>query len=287
MVSGVRSIVADTGSGGIRMRYKRIAGWAAALIVIVSFLAFVEGEDRATGRFELRLANRSELRAPAAGFLRDCRFDEGDRVKAGEPICRMEMPDLASRLAQKRVEAQSLKKILQSMRGRGADARAADWARLAGLEEEARYLKQVQEQLVLKSTVDGVITTPRLRTSVGRYFREGELICEVQERSVLEAEIVLPEKRIERVQEGHRVKLKALALPYKTFHGAVDRVAPAATVAMNAEQSTVTAYCRLEDGATELRPGMTGHAQILLGQRPLGGILLDRVSRFVRTEFWW
>ena len=269
------------------MRHKRIVGWAVALTVIFLFLAFVEAEDRATGRFELQLANRSELRAPAAGFLRDCRFDEGDHVKAGEPICHLEIPDLAGRIAQNRVEARSLKKFLQSMRGRGADARAADWARLAGLEEETRYLEQVQEQLVLKSAVDGVIVTPRLGQSVGRYFREGELICEIQDPSILEAEIVLPEKRIEHVAQGHRVKLKALALPYATFHGVVNRVAPAAIVALNGEQSTVTAYCRLEDAASALRPGMTGHAQILIGERPIGGILLDRVSRFVRTEFWW
>ncbi len=285
--SSVRSNIVDTGEGRSTMRHKRIVGWAVALTTVFCLLTFVSGEDRATGRFELRLANRAEVRAPAAGFLRECLFDEGDRVKAGETICHMEMPDLASRIAQKQVEAQTLRKILQSMRGRGADARAADWARLAGLEEETRYLKQVQERLVLKSTVDGVITTPRLRRSVGRYFREGELIFEVQEPSVLEAEIVLPEKRIGRVQEGHRVKLKALAFPYETFHGAVDRVAPAAIVSLDAEQSTVTAYCRLEDGTSKLRPGMTGYAQILLGRRPIGRILLDRVSRFIRTEFWW
>ena len=31
---------------------------------------------------------------------------------------------------------------------------------------------------------------------------------------------------------------------------------------------------------------MTGYARISCGRRPLGAILVDRVLRFLRTEFW-
>ena len=39
-----------------------------------------------------------------AGFLREVYCDEGDRVSPGAPVARLEVPDLASRLAQKRAE---------------------------------------------------------------------------------------------------------------------------------------------------------------------------------------
>jgi hypothetical protein len=32
---------------------------------------------------------------------------------------------------------------------------------------------------------------------------------------------------------------------------------------------------------------MTGYARVDTGRRPIGAILLDRILRFVRTEFWW
>jgi hypothetical protein len=52
-------------------------------------------------------------------------------------------------------------------------------------------------------------------------------------------------------------------------------------------QSSVTAYCRFNDAPDDLRTEMTGYARVDTGRRPIGAILLDRILRFVRTEFWW
>src|SRR5262249_50159276 len=67
-------------------------------------LFLIQIEDRAGGPFQVRPATRAELRAPVAGFLREVYCDEGDRVSPGVPVARLEVPDLASRLAQKRAE---------------------------------------------------------------------------------------------------------------------------------------------------------------------------------------
>jgi hypothetical protein len=32
---------------------------------------------------------------------------------------------------------------------------------------------------------------------------------------------------------------------------------------------------------------MSGHARIYTGPRSVGAIALDRVLRYIRTEFWW
>jgi hypothetical protein len=32
---------------------------------------------------------------------------------------------------------------------------------------------------------------------------------------------------------------------------------------------------------------MTGHARIDMGRQSAGKVLLDRVLRYLRTEFWW
>ena len=46
-------------------------------------------------------------------------------------------------------------------------------------------------------------------------------------------------------------------------------------------------YCRLNDPPADLRPGMSGYARIYTGRHSIGTILMDRVRRYVRTEFWW
>ncbi len=50
-------------------------------------------------------------------------------------------------------------------------------------------------------------------------------------------------------------------------------------------QMSVIVYCRLTDVPADRRPGLGGYARIYTGRRSLGLVLLDRVQRYVRTEF--
>jgi hypothetical protein len=107
----------------------------------------------------------------------------------------------------------------------------------------------------------------------------------VEAKGGLEAEIALTEQDVARVRPGQDVRLKARALPFETFATQVDRIAPAA--GRGEAQSSITVYCRLDHAPADLRSEMTGHAHVATGRRPIGAILLDRLLRFVRTEFWW
>jgi multidrug efflux pump subunit AcrA (membrane-fusion protein) len=158
-------------------------------------------------------------------------------------------------------------------------------AHLARLQEEARYLRQLESKLLIHSPVSGLITTARLKEKVGQFLGEGDPICLVEEPDKLEAEIALAEQDVARLRVGQPVKLKARALPFETFHAAVERIAPSATPAD--VQGTVTVYCRLDNPGVELRPEMSGYARISTGRRPIGAIAIARVLRYVRTEFWW
>jgi putative peptide zinc metalloprotease protein len=160
----------------------------------------------------------------------------------------------------------------------------AEQAKLESLREEERYLLSVQEKLIVYSPVVGIVTTPRLKEKVGQFVREGDLICLVEEPEVLEADIAIAEQDVARVQIGQSVALKARALPNQTFTTRVDRIAPAANKGEG--QNNVTVYCRLEKSAAPL-PGMTGNARIYGESRSVGGFLIDRSMRYLRTEFWW
>src|SRR5262249_43035142 len=344
----------------IRLRRKRTVVWALALGGLGAGFFLIEIEDRAGGAFQVRPLIRAELRAPVAGFLREVYCEEGDRVSPGAPVARLEVPDLASRLAQKRAEvrearaklrlleagprygevveqrrrverarawhdlarqdltrlrqvfekelarldkliaqcqsevpaAQDAARRARSLAGRAISAEQhqeverryqvcqaqleqaraekhvreakgtleaetelarrerelaevqasltlleggprpeegeAERARLTRLEEEARYLEQLQHKLPVRSPVPGLVTTPRLKEKVGQYLREGELICVVEEPVGLEVEITLAEQDVARIRPGQVVALRARALPWETLPGRVERVAPAA-----------------------------------------------------------
>ncbi len=125
----------------VRMRRKRTAAWVVALGALPVMLAVVRIEDRVGGPFSIRPATRAGLRAPVAGFLKSVEFDEGDRVYAGQPVARLEVPDLASRLAQKEAEVREARANLRLLEigprpemvaeARLGVARAKEWRDLA------------------------------------------------------------------------------------------------------------------------------------------------------------
>jgi multidrug efflux pump subunit AcrA (membrane-fusion protein) len=402
----------------ILFRHKRTAVWTLLVVGVPAALFLIPMQDRASGPFQLRPAVRVELRAPVAGFLKEITCDEGDGVSPGALVVRLDVPDLASRIAQKRSEVrevqaklrlletgpryeeifqqrcrveraehwrdlarqdlerarkaltEDLKRLAEQivqyhaeldnaqkaltraeqMRSLGAlsleeyadavkkrkvfksqleqaqaqerarqalgvqeaeaewarrakelaDAQAtltlleagtrpeeieAERARLARMQDEARYLEEVQARLPIHCPVAGVVTTPRLKEKVGQFVREGDLICVVEDPALLEAEVALAEQDVARVRAGQPVQMKVRALPFDTFTGVVDRIAPAA--GHGDVQSTVTLYCRLENDRGELRSGMTGHARVWTGRHSVGRVLCDRLLRFFRTEFWW
>jgi multidrug efflux pump subunit AcrA (membrane-fusion protein) len=418
---GTRSLLRGFSDGEvrnmIRLRHKRTAVWLLALGGMAAGLFLIRIEDRAGGPFQVRPRTRAEVRAPVAGFLREVYCDEGDHVYPGSPVARLEVPDLASRLAQKRAEVreagaklrlleagprpeevveqrhrverarawhdrarQDLKRLREvfekelarldkqvslcqaewsaardaarraqplvgsavsseqyqeirrrcevcqaqleqaraeklAREARGAleaetelarrereladvqatltlleacpraEEVAAERARLDRLQDEVRYLEQVQDKLPIHSPVPGVVTTPRLKEKVGQYLREGELIGVVEDPAGLEAEITLDEQDVGRVRPGQAVALRARACSSETLRTEVSRVAPAA--ARGDAQSTVTVNCPLAGGPFPLRPGLTGYARVSTGPRPVGAILADRALRWFRTEFWW
>jgi multidrug resistance efflux pump len=88
----------------IQFRHRRAVAWGLFLVGVPAALFLIPIEDRAGGSFRVRPAVQAEVRARVAGFLQEVYGDEGDRVTASSPLARLEVPDLASRLAQKRAD---------------------------------------------------------------------------------------------------------------------------------------------------------------------------------------
>jgi RND family efflux transporter MFP subunit len=324
----VRPFLTGLFAGEVRLmiasRHKRLVVWLLILGGAAAGACYIQMNRDAAGLFFVRPLIRAEVHSPINGFLSEVGLDEGDRVSAGSLLVRLAVPDLESRLAQTRNEVLELKvrvdhckdevegsqddleraeKLAKSSAGtqdefraaqRRAQACAAELrqteSRLASAQEHTKYLEGIAAKLEVRSPVAGLIMTPRLKERVGQYLHEGDLICVVEDPTILRAEVKLPEQEVELVRPGQRVELKARALPFDPFTGTVERLAPAvATDAgpASAGQNTVTVYVAIDGLHDDLKPGMTGHARVSCGRAASGRVLGEKFLRFLRTEFWW
>ncbi len=157
-------------------------------------------------------------------------------------------------------------------------------AELARLKVELRH-SQSREQLTrIVSPSAGIVTTPKLKEKVGEWAKKGDLILEVYDFSSVMAEMAVPEKEVADVKIGQEVVLKARSFPGRTFHGRVTSIAP---VAQDKEvQRILTVRSEIANPDLLLRPGMSGSAKIIAGRLRVGQLILRRIARSVRVEFW-
>jgi multidrug efflux pump subunit AcrA (membrane-fusion protein) len=187
-------------------RHKRTVIWGVLLTVVPAALTFVEVSDRASGPFQVRPAIRAEIRAPVAGFLRAVSYDEGDAVSQGAPVARLEVPDLASRIAQKRAEVQETQAKVYLLEGgprqeevaeaRHKLERAKHWRDLA--EQDLDHARQALRKDLER--FDDLISQERSETNFARLAYERS--ARLYERGTMPKEELQDKKKNYEVHEA-------------------------------------------------------------------------------------
>ncbi len=96
----------------LRSKKLRVIFWLAAVVGVF----MIPITDRAGGEFFVRPMVHWEVRAPVAGFLRDVSCEQGVEVSAGVAVARIEVPELASQIARKKLEIAESEAILRKLR---------------------------------------------------------------------------------------------------------------------------------------------------------------------------
>lgn len=343
-----------------RLRFlKRIARITAVLAVLYAVLFFWRTELKVAGDFTILPIHNVDVRAEVQGIIQDVTHDEGDVVRQGELIARLDDRDRRAELRKLKAEMEEKQARLRMLKA-GPRAEEIDLARtaVAKAEERLKYansemerdktlaaaqllslkeLEQAEEQvavrtkelqaageelklllagsrpeeiealeaevnrlaaqqhyldeqlqlLTVNSPVNGVITTRRLKEKIGQNLAKGDLIVAIHQLQTVTAEIAVPEKEIAEVRTGQRVVLKARAYPQTSFEGTVVAIAPIATKQDQfPAQRTVTVTTSLENPSLLLKPEMTGRAKIYCGQQRALDLVLRRMVRYLRVEFW-
>jgi multidrug efflux pump subunit AcrA (membrane-fusion protein) len=208
----------------ILLRHKRTVIWALLLGGVPAALFLVQVEDRAGGPFQVRPASRAELRAPVAGFIQEISYEEGSPVSPGAVVARLEVPELHSRIAQKRAEvreAQAALRLLEEgprpreiLEQRHRVERAAAWRDL-GRQDLAHTRASLQKELArLEKEVaqhDAELDYARAALDRARRLRGGSVghVISAEEYDEVQARCRVCRARLEQ-SRAHREAREAL-----------------------------------------------------------------------------
>ncbi|MBP9912951.1 MAG: efflux RND transporter periplasmic adaptor subunit [Opitutaceae bacterium] len=231
-------------------------------------------------------ANESaEIRAELGGLVRAIYFEEGQRVKAGEILLKIDDAELQAQYAQ--VEARFKLAELNVARSESlSETRTIpqsefDRARseYASTQAERSLLRLRLEKTEIKAPFDGIVGSRTI--SPGDYVTPSTVITRLDDLSRLKIGFQVPERFLSKVHPGTVVRattrVSGLTQVDKTISGEVYFVG--STIDRSTRASEVKAILR--DPASELRPGMFANIELELDVRtqvlavPEGAILAD------------
>ncbi len=149
--------------------------------------------------------------------------------------------------------------------------------------EIGRLDRKIRETRVL-APASGIISTPRLREREGKKFNTGETIAWIDEVDRLRARVFVDEKEIGFVHLGQVVQVKVGAFPDRLFEGTV--LEQATRASDRGGKPSYEVILRIQNSDRTLRPGITGYAKVIVGDRPLREVVFRKLIRYFRTEVW-
>ncbi len=217
-----------------------------------------------------------------AGRITDLKLVEGDKVRRGDVVCRIEDIDLKNQLRRAEAEvAQARAKVSETLRefnrmrqlfaekivaerDRDNAETAYEQARAALVSAEAnvRLYKDQLKDTSIRSPVDGVVVHKALE--VGEWVTPGTPILTVDDLSTIWARVDVPETELRSVYVGKAAEVTLPGTPPLIFSGRVMAIGQEAQFATERDvrrgrQDIRTFYVkvRLLQADQQAKPGMT------------------------------
>lgn len=272
-----------------------------ALIVGLVWFGFGTLEHRVSIPCTVAAAQTRHLAAPFDAALVLAAAVEGDRVQAGDVLCRFDTLDLE----QQRAELAAQLAVFEHEADRARAAQNAYEATLAVANQtlvaaRLAILDRRIEQATVRAPIDGLVIVGDLRPRVGEVLTRGTPLFQVAPMDGWKLELEVPE----RVADDFRADLTGMfalmAQPSQGQGCRITRVSPSSVtrnrlnVYLAEAEFLKSVDSELGVGAAEvpsgprfpLRPGMQGYAKVDLGRRPVWWLTLHRAVDYLRLHFW-
>ncbi len=201
------------------------------------------------------------LKAQLAGEVQTIAFKDGQQVKAGQLLVRLN--DIKQRSALTKAQSTLWKTQSQYRRYKQLSAQDQGFVTQVSLDDAITQYQQAQADaqsakrdialMNITAPFDGTVGVAQV--AKGSFVNVGDSIVRIVNRQDLQLEYSLPEADLSLVKLGQKVSLTSTAYPNKTFTAVVDYVAP--TVDETTRAFTIRASVNNQDNL--LSPGMLVH----------------------------
>lgn len=225
--------------------------------------------------------------APFEGVVEEGFFEPGDEVKAGQVLAKMDDQEIRYGLIGVRAERQraAKKREMELAAGNVSDSLLSDLDRQR-LAAKQNLLEYQQQQVELRSPIDGYILSGSLERTHGMSVDLGKVLYEVGPLSPLKIQIAIPAEEVGQAREGNHVRVWIRGFENQSFQARIERIRPQSE--LRDGRNVFLAEITLNNASGLLRPGMEGSVRIDCANRPLGWNLFHKPWDYLVSRLtWW
>ncbi|PKM16112.1 MAG: efflux transporter periplasmic adaptor subunit [Gammaproteobacteria bacterium HGW-Gammaproteobacteria-2] len=214
----------------------------------------------------LKAVREAQVVSMTSGVLLKLMAEEGDTVKAGDVLARLDPDRKGLALAQSEAQLKKLeseyKRSLELFERQlvSADAHGKIRSDLDVQRAAVQIARLELSYTSITAPISGVVAQRMVK--VGNLIQPNTPMFTVVDSSSLEAVLNVPEREFSTMRAGLPVTMQVDALPGRTFAGKVDRVSPV----IDAGSGTFRVTAAF-DGVRQLQPGMFGRIELVYDQR--------------------
>ena len=264
-----------------RMTRRALIAGAAVLL----FLAVAPLEYGVSGRARIEGAQQRVLSAPTDGFVKTAHVRPGDRVKAGAAL--VDLLDDDQWIDRERLGSQLAQHENAYAAAMAQSDRVGASINLARISEAQAQMALIDEQLArgrLTAPFDAVVVQGDLTQSVGAAVRQGDALLTLATTDHFRVIVEIDEVDIARVQPGQTGQLVLSSLPWDGQALRVERIVPLAKAVEGRNIFEVEAS--LIDPPPDVRPGLLGRANVVVGRMPPLWAWTRHAMDRVRMTYW-
>lgn len=211
----------------------------------------------------LEAEGEATVAAKASGIVTQLFVEEGDKVKAGQPLAQLDTDRLKLEVERNhallvKMESELTRsKLLHSKKLISSDA-------FDKLKFEVEALKAAYDLAALElknativAPIDGIVAERMIK--VGNMVELNKPTFRISDFDPLLAVLHVPERELAKLKTGHEAQITADALADQVFTGTIKRIAPVVDPATGTFKVTV----ELRDPAVQLKPGMFGRVSVI------------------------
>ncbi|MES0874808.1 efflux RND transporter periplasmic adaptor subunit [Sinimarinibacterium thermocellulolyticum] len=219
------------------------------------------------GTATLQAEDEATVTAKQSGVIERVLVEEGERVRAGQVLAKLETERLELELARAKATLDQLEQdfrrnelvYARKLIAREVYERAK--YELDGARASFELARLALQEAEIKAPFDGVVSLRHVK--VGNTIQAGSPAFRITRMDRLEAQIFVPERDIHKLAPGQPATLVVDAWPDKRFQGRILRVNPV----VDAATGTVKVTVAMAPDQPELRPGMFGRVEIVYDRR--------------------